>query len=369
MCQFLPQLLVLTRVLWPQVLGKENTHLVREHVTLEKKIMETRAQIAKMKRPSQRPKVQRLLGDISTMQDILKESGQQMIRILRLKREEVHALAAEFQTSGEKSAGYVSFVSCYGSLRDIMYQRFLSSVEEDKNREQFKNDMDARAKKASAEVKALRSQLSEAKRSRERDLADCNTLITQLRDRLQEVKTSTSLSMKTFREDQSHADKSDMTEFSENEGILEARLKSLTAEVDNLRLSNKDNELQLRKKKFKHEQEVENWVGRFDSDMGEKEREYNEITDSLADINRQLDDMKRNYALVDRKRAEVEAHEVNVDKEQEAVDGVIRRYDFAATLIQSLWKGVVQRRVFEKMKKDEAKRRKKAAKGAKKKKK
>jgi hypothetical protein len=52
----------------------------------------------------------------------------------------------------------------------------------------------------------------------------------------------------------------------------------LTATLAELCLKNREEEALARKKKFKIESEVENWISKYDQDMEEKQVEIDDIT-------------------------------------------------------------------------------------------
>lgn len=65
------------------------------------------------------------------------------------------------------------------------------------------------------------------------------------------------------------------------ESALKQEISSLKAQLDELVTRDGEEEANLRKRKFKIESEVENWIHKYDQDMDEKQTELEDITVSL----------------------------------------------------------------------------------------
>ena len=59
---------------------------------------------------------------------------------------------------------------------------------------------------------------------------------------------------------------------------MKQEIESLQAQLEEITNKNREEEAQLRKKKYKIESEVENWIHKYDQDMDEKQAELEDIT-------------------------------------------------------------------------------------------
>ena len=115
-------------------------------------------------------------------------------------------------------------------------------------------------------------------------------------------------------------------------------MAQLKSELDQLRVSNREEEAKLKKKKTKSEQEVEIWIQEYDKDMRAKEKVYQ---DELGVYNEIVEQLQRYEEHYDKLRKEVEdanAKELANQKARDEAEQRERKRDEAAGKIQALWK-------------------------------
>lgn len=73
----------------------------------------------------------------------------------------------------------------------------------------------------------------------------------------------------------------DMASFSEKEQVISDEINAMQKQLEEDITANRDEEALARKKKFKIESEVENWIHKYDQDMEEKQVEIDDISVSI----------------------------------------------------------------------------------------
>ena len=71
---------------------------------------------------------------------------------------------------------------------------------------------------------------------------------------------------------------SELQVFQDRENSLKSEISSLATTLSELELQNREKESLYRRRKFKIESEVENWISKYDQDMEEKQAEIDDIT-------------------------------------------------------------------------------------------
>uniref|UniRef100_A0A8D2J120 Dynein regulatory complex protein 10 n=1 Tax=Varanus komodoensis TaxID=61221 RepID=A0A8D2J120_VARKO len=123
---------------------------------------------------------------------------------------------------------------------------------------------------------------------------------------------------------------------------LQQELQQLRAQLNALIAENRESELNLRKKKYKVEMEIENWIQKYDTEMIEKQ-EIEEIEVVYTVEKEQLAELREKYALLEKEYSQIE-EERRVKREQwEKAEKELAILVRAATLIQALWKGYLVR--------------------------
>lgn len=124
----------------------------------------------------------------------------------------------------------------------------------------------------------------------------------------------------------------------------------------------------LRKRKYRIETEVENWIQKYDTDMGERQDEYDALDAIYTEEKKQLSELEERFKTLEKEYLEiVEARRIAKEK-AEAAERELNLKIRAARLIQALWRAHKARKALKnKKKKGKGKKGKKS--GGKKKKK
>ena len=79
--------------------------------------------------------------------------------------------------------------------------------------------------------------------------------------------------------------------------LIEA-IKPLEVDLKKLVVEHREVELNLRSKKFRIENEVENWIAKYDDFMIEKQQQLEEVQDAYDEEKEQLDELKERFAIL-----------------------------------------------------------------------
>jgi DNA mismatch repair ATPase MutS len=134
-------------------------------------------------------------------------------------------------------------------------------------------------------------------------------------------------------------DEGDMVQFSEREMNFKAEIKSLQDELEQTIKSNMEEELGLRKKKFKIENEVDAWIQKYDQDMEEKQGEIDDITAIYSEEKVQLNELQVRFHQLQSEYARILEERKKADQVREKEEHERMMKVRCATKIQSLWRG------------------------------
>nr|XP_051682547.1 dynein regulatory complex protein 10 isoform X2 [Oryctolagus cuniculus] len=108
-------------------------------------------------------------------------------------------------------------------------------------------------------------------------------------------------------------------------------------------------------KKYKVETEVENWIQKYDTEMSEKQEEYEDLEVIHKEEKAQLEELRRKHDVLVEEFAQIRTErEINSKKRMEAEQEMVRMAR-AATLIQAVWKGYLVRSMLRSKKKKRSK--------------
>lgn len=139
----------------------------------------------------------------------------------------------------------------------------------------------SREQKVASEVNALRADVEKARNERTTEISKRNDVIKKLKEELRDIKARAEETVKTLESKSKAKEEGDLQQFAEKEKQLLAEIDALQKQLEEQRAQNREEEQNLRKKKFKIESEVENWITKYDQEMSEKQKELDEITVGL----------------------------------------------------------------------------------------
>ncbi|KAK6096337.1 TATA element modulatory factor 1 [Batrachochytrium dendrobatidis] len=122
-----------------------------------------------------------------------------------------------------------------------------------------------------------------------------NEVIRKLKDELREIKHQAEEATKKLEIKSKQKEEADISAFTEKENALRQEIESANRQLEDDTASNREEEALLRKKKFKIESEVENWIHKYDQDMEEKQAEIDDITVIFMEEKAHLDELQERY--------------------------------------------------------------------------
>uniref|UniRef100_U6CWV4 Dynein regulatory complex protein 10 n=3 Tax=Neovison vison TaxID=452646 RepID=U6CWV4_NEOVI len=200
-------------------------------------------------------------------------------------------------------------------------------------------------------------------RNREAEVEKENFVIQELKNHLHQVLRLSENSLLRTKQEAEKQQKADFRASQARAAKIQQELLTLRSQYHNLVAENREAEQALRKKKYKVETEIENWIQKYDMEMGEKQVEYEELDIIHKEEKIQLEELKQKHNVLVEEFSQIRAEqEVNAKKRIEAEQEMLRMVR-AATLIQALWKGYLVRSMLKSRKKKRSKSKGKVKKG------
>eukprot|EP00743_Colponemidia_sp_Colp-15_P000924 GILK01001019.1.p1 GENE.GILK01001019.1~~GILK01001019.1.p1 ORF type:complete len:411 (-),score=115.83 GILK01001019.1:163-1353(-) len=257
------------------------------------------------------------------------------------------------------------FLNSLSELKDLTLRRLTTTVEEDKARSELLEEYMEKEKQANLDRRNLQKELNHIRREREKAASTRTDLITKLKAELQDLKHWTQQRSAKLEEESQAREEFQRKAFEEKESVLSSQLQKVTDELSGEQKSHKDDEDHLRKRKMKIENEVEQWINKYDRDMDAKVQEVVDIKAMYEEERRKLTELEEHFAKIDAERERIsEEQEIIAERQRKHQEKENFRHRMAAK-IQAHWKGLVTRRDFEKLKKSKKKKKKAGKKGGK----
>ncbi|KAJ3343783.1 hypothetical protein HDU93_006700 [Gonapodya sp. JEL0774] len=323
-----------------------------------------------------------------TVQRIFLRNGDSLAK-LRLLKHAKHPAVARFEALVEE-------------LKGILFERLRQEADEEKEMEERLSIVAAREKKTTAEVKQLQEELKKARHQRNLEINAKNDIIRRLKDELRNIKDTAEDATKKTEIKSKLREEADLKDYAERvsgqqqhgamprgilrylsplvnkstprillhyqEKILVSDIETLTKDLASLRTTHRDAELLLRKRNLKTQSEVENWIHKYDQDMGERQVELDDLAGQHGEERVQLDELREKHSAMSKEWERIQVEKKKAEERKKEEDRQLAVKVTAATKIQAIWRGFCVRRDIRKKKsKSGGKSGKKSAKKGKKK--
>ncbi|KAI9183944.1 hypothetical protein H9P43_002996 [Blastocladiella emersonii ATCC 22665] len=251
------------------------------------------------------------------------------------------------------------------SAKLLTVEKLTRSAQDEENKMLELQRVIEREKKIREEVDVVRTQLEKAKKERLAEINVKNDAIRKLKDELKDIKQTAEDVARKLEMRTKNKEETDHAHFSEREATLLAETKALQAFLAATVAAHREEELNLRKRRFKVESEVDAWISKYDQDMEEKQAELDDLSAIYAEEKAQLDDLQARHDELNREYQRILEERKWQEEVRAKLEAERAKRAKCATMIQALWRGHVARKLL----KEQKEKKKKGGKGGRKKKK
>nr|CAB3256666.1 IQ domain-containing protein D-like [Phallusia mammillata] len=184
-------------------------------------------------------------------------------------------------------------------LRAIMFERLLTTPVEETDRSKYLLQVSEREKSNETIIDKLQTQLDAAIDDKEQELSKRNETIRRLKNDLHQIEQ---FSEEHVRRTKTEADKQQAADSRSSDGKqskLLTEMEQLQDQLNRMLQENREVEQALRKRKYKIETEVDNWITKYDQDMGEKQDEYEQIDEVYTKEKKQLSELEEKFQVLE----------------------------------------------------------------------
>ncbi|XP_019362165.1 PREDICTED: IQ domain-containing protein D [Gavialis gangeticus] len=247
------------------------------------------------------------------------------------------------------------FVQGLTEFRGFLLERLLTGPREEEARARLAADVALRDQRNAEAVAALRADLAAALQSRDEEICKKNAVIRDLKTHLHHLAKFSENHILRSRQEAEKQQKGELRTSQAKCARFQQDMQQLRAQLNALVTENRESELALRKKKYKVEMEIENWIQKYDADMGEKQMEYEEVDAIYTEEKAQLAQLKERYAVLEQEYSQIKEERRIAQEKKERAERELAIMIRAATRIQAFWKGYLVRSLLKSKKKKKGK--------------
>jgi len=324
-----------------QIVGDEITRIIQEQRGLETRYEELIAQRASLKALSNKAKYKENQEQIKEVARALRDSTKELCRNLKGNPNIAENLS-KIQTERSNLQNLLS--KTLRELRENAFSTLTTTVQEEKARTDMILEVIAKEKEVSAAVKKLQADLANERQQHEAEVEERNEIIAKLKEELQDVRTNSAIKTKYLQKEARARGQSLNRIYGQQTSELEQQIWTLRKELEIEERANRESEEFLRRKQSQLQQEIQVWMTRYDQEVDDQEQELEKLKASRAEDLVKLHDYTERY-----EKEMAEKHKREEDARIRAEMEQLRRAEeernnWAATKVQSLWRGYLARK-------------------------
>lgn len=292
--------------------------------------------------------MERTVRSLTVVAQQLNTSCKNVIRAFQINPTAMNTIKHEYSKRGVVAQEFITYLN---ELKDILLNKLLTTPEEEKERMEYLQEISKRERNNAAVIEKLETELKAAQDDKDEEIKKKNDVIRGLQADLRQIQK---FSEDHIRRVNAEADKQKAADKKNSEGRkqrLHQEVTQLQTQLQNLVTEHRENEQELRKKKFKIETEVENWIQRYDQDMGERQDEFEEIDAVYTEEKKQLHELEERFKTLEAEYQQIMEERRLARERREAAERELALMVKASTTIQAFWRSFKVRKALKARKK------------------
>lgn len=258
--------------------------------------------------------------------------------ILRLFSTNPTAMKVVTTDSNIRDEGGQDLVNNMIELRDILMHKLLTTPEEETERMAYLDEISKRERQNAAIIEKQEKDLKEAIDDKEEEIRKKNDIIKRLQTDLHQIEKFSDENIRRTRAEAEKQEIADNKNSDQKTQKLQSEINQLQSQLNNSVSEHRDIEAELRGKKYKIENEVDNWIQKYDQDLGERQDEFEEINLVYTEEKQQLKELEERFATLEKEYTGImEERRVARDKRERAQRELAILVK-SATTIQAFWR-------------------------------
>ncbi|XP_069475339.1 dynein regulatory complex protein 10 [Ambystoma mexicanum] len=287
-------------------------------------------------------------GKLPLLQQAIRSSVKNTLRLFHTNHAAAETIRAE---SGASAVPIQNLIQALFELREFLFEKLLTSPLEQNEQTRHLTELIKREQKHAEMIKVLEANLAKEIEDRDAEIAKKNEVIRQLKIQLHQLERFSEEIVRRTSQESDQQQKSDNRVCETNCTKLQQDLQRSRTQLNNDIAEHKEIEVALRKKKFKVETEIENWIQKFDVEMTEKQSEIEDLQIVFDEEEAQHFELQEKMDLLEQEYLQIVEEREQAQLKKEAEERELAILTRAATIIQALWKGYLVRKLFRSKKK------------------
>ncbi|KAK7487935.1 hypothetical protein BaRGS_00020836 [Batillaria attramentaria] len=241
-------------------------------------------------------------------------------------------------------------------LREILMGKLLTTPEEEQERMLYLSEISKRERHNAVIIEKLEADLQEKNDDKDEEIRRKNDIIKRLQSELHAIEKFSEEHIRRVRADAEKQEAADEKNSDGKRQKLQTEVGQLRSQLQNAIQEHREVEQDLRRKKFKVETEVENWIQRYDQELGEMQDEYEEIDEIYTEEKKQLHELEERFRTLEAEYISIMDERRLAREKREKAERELAMLVKSATTIQAFWRSYKVRKALKARKKKKGKK-------------
>ncbi|CAE1283320.1 unnamed protein product [Acanthosepion pharaonis] len=236
-----------------------------------------------------------LMRNLSIVAEQLSNSCKNILRAFTKYSSAITAVHNELHHISPAAA---KFIRNLEEMKVILRNRLLTSPLEERDQAEYLKEMIQKTQQNTQQIQKLEAELAEAIAIKEEETRRKNDIIRRLQEEIRQIDKQ---SEDNIRRVKMEAEKNISSELKTSDGKcakIQQELILSRNSLQNLTNDHRNQEMELRRRNYKAETEVENWIQKYDQDMGQLQDEYETIESIYKEEKKQLSELEEKFTTL-----------------------------------------------------------------------
>ncbi|XP_066910577.1 dynein regulatory complex protein 10-like [Clytia hemisphaerica] len=265
----------------------------------------------------------------------LSDNIRTVLRKFKMNPSALQSIRIEFR---ERASEANALIDQLNQLHEMVFSRLVTTPNEEIEKHKLTIQMMTREKKARSLITKLDQELKTERAAKDNLIHQKNETVRKLKSNISMIEHDSEVSNRKLVTEAQKVEIAEIKNSDGKRGKLQQEVIQLKQRLQTQVSSHKDSELTLRKRKYKIETEVENWIQKYDSEMAEKQDDIDDLTDIYNDEKKQLQELEERFKTLEEKHTTIIEERRIAAERREKAERELRVMVRAATLLQAMWR-------------------------------
>lgn len=249
----------------------------------------------------------------------------------------------------------IQFLKTLADMQDLTLKRLTTTVEEERSRQELLENYKTREKEATLRKQQLERDLNHMRKECEKAQSQRQEILTKLKADRYEVQDNQRKRMEELRSRYEIRMTQHQDAFTHQKDDVEKKISELRDKNNKLKASSEVEENERQKNARRFEREVGDKIREYDEKVREITQEIAETRELKDKDNKRLVELEERFYKIDEERECIRQEESIVDARKKKLEDEKQRRNEMAALVQAYWRGIVTREQYATLKKQKKK--------------